>query len=290
MYSELEIVAVFTSLLIFFSGSGTAQFLENICGERRDGLSPYAVGPWTAILHHSGRIVCVGTLIHERFILTDVHCGGSNGAIRARLGEYGRIGSELAEDHAVAAFFRNANFNPETQANNVGLMKLLRTVIYKEHIIPVCILLDSRMQTFADKLDYFNGTTWKNSDISPMLSSKTVVRMPQACGNLDKGQFCAGHKDLDTCDEPSGAALTREIDYILPNRTVLFGIANSVKENCSNSRSYTDMVQLHQWISTVIYSSSTNDGMDEPHNTTHLPELFCGPKLKTTNFATNSKK
>jgi len=191
--------------------------LGNICGERRDGLSPDIVGPWTAILHHFGRIVGVGTLIHERFILTDVHCGDSIGAIRARLGEYGRIGSELAEDHIVAAFFSNANFNPETQANNMGLMKLLRTVVYKEHIIPVCILMDSRMQTFADELDYFNGTTWKNSDKSPMLRSKTVIRMPQACGKLDHGQFCAGHKDLDSCDEPSGAALM----MVWTNHTIL---------------------------------------------------------------------
>jgi len=91
-------------------------------------------------------------------------------------------------------------------------------------------------------LDYFTETEWMYRDRK--LSSKTVDRMPQACGSLDKGQFCAGKKDLESCEEPSGSALTHQINYIGPNRTVQFGIANLIETNCSISGVYTDVVMI----------------------------------------------
>jgi len=48
-------------------------------------LDPNSVGPWTAVLHYSGRIVCLGALIHERFTLTAAHCGDSGGFLKVRL-------------------------------------------------------------------------------------------------------------------------------------------------------------------------------------------------------------
>jgi len=222
-------------------------------------------------LHYSGRIVCLGTLIHERFILNAAHCGDSGGFLKVRLGEYGRVGSEVAEDYTVSAFIKNRNFNPESQANSIGLVKLIRSVQYKEHIRPVCILLDSRMQILVDELDYFTGTAWMYWDRK--LSSKTVDRMPQTCGSLDKSQFCAGKKDLEFCEEPSGSALTHQMNYIGPNRTVQFGIANLIETNCSISRVFTDVVSLYQWIGMVVNSQNTNDGIDEPPMTSNFPVL-----------------
>jgi len=117
------------------------------------------------------------------------------------------------------------------------------------------------MQTLADELDYFTGTAWMCWDMK--LSSKIVDRMPQACGSLDRSQFCAGKKDLESCQEPSGFALTHQIDYIGPNRTVQFGIANLIEKNCSISRVYSDVVSLYQWIGMVVNYQNTNDDIDE---------------------------
>jgi len=78
----------------------------------------------------------------------------------------------------------------------------------------------------------FTETEWMYRDRK--LSSKTVDRMPQACGSLDRSQFCAGKKDLESCEEPSGSALTHQINYIGPNRTVQFGIANLIETKLLN--------------------------------------------------------
>jgi len=85
MYCKLIFASWLVSLLVFCSRSGSAQFLENFCGQSREGLEADAVGPWTAVLHYSGRIVCLGALIHERFTLTAAHCGDSGGFLKVRL-------------------------------------------------------------------------------------------------------------------------------------------------------------------------------------------------------------
>lgn len=67
-----SVLAVLASLLNFHPPSGSAEVLDPSCGRTRSGQSPHTVGPWTALLHVNGRIVCAGTLIHSSGYLAKI--------------------------------------------------------------------------------------------------------------------------------------------------------------------------------------------------------------------------
>lgn len=72
--------------------------------------------------------------------------------LRVRLGDYNLKGqTELYphEEFTVRRKVVNENYNPATYQNDIALLELSEEVVYRQHIIPVC--LPSRSDNFTGK-------------------------------------------------------------------------------------------------------------------------------------------
>ena len=127
------------------------------CGETRlPGGQARVVGghnakfgshPWSAALVKTGflgtkRISCGGALISEHWVITAAHCVYSHPVdqMKVRLGEWNvkEQSEELPhEDYQIERKEVHPDYNPATFQNDIALIRLKKTVVYKKHIIPV---------------------------------------------------------------------------------------------------------------------------------------------------------
>ena len=106
--------------------------------------------PWGAALVKHGlfgtkRISCGGALINENWIVTAAHCVYNHPIeqMKVRLGEWNvKEQSEKYphEDYELEKKEVHPDYNPATFQNDIALIKLRKTVVYKEHIIPVSLV------------------------------------------------------------------------------------------------------------------------------------------------------
>jgi len=111
--------------------------------------SNFGEHPWGAALVKQGflgtkRISCGGALIGEHTIITAAHCVYSTPitSMKVRLGEWNvKQQSEKLphEDFEIESKEVHPDYNPATFQNDIALIRLKKKVIYKEHIIPVCL-------------------------------------------------------------------------------------------------------------------------------------------------------
>ncbi|XP_039228894.1 serine protease hepsin isoform X2 [Drosophila yakuba] len=235
-------IALLASLLVLCSKSGSAHYLYKNCGQQRTENSA-SVGPWTALLHENGSIFCAGTLITDAFILTAASCIREN-EVNA---------TEDAEDHLVQMSLRYRLFNNESLANNIGLLKLTKSVQLKPYIMPICIIIDPQQQPPAGLI----GNAWtldRDEYLTKEFGLITIQRKQGGCTNLDLyTQFCAGHSgDLEFCDGLMGSPLMQNFRYMHKNRYVQFGIATESDMDCQEARGYTDVMSFYWWIQDVV--------------------------------------
>jgi len=114
--------------------------------------------PWqVAVIKQSflsKRISCGGALISNRWAITAGHCVYNTplDRLKIRLGEWNVRSQDEPlphEDFNVEDTIVHPSYNPANFRNDVGLVRLAKDVVFKEHIIPVC--LPQYRQNFVGK-------------------------------------------------------------------------------------------------------------------------------------------
>ncbi|KAH7643901.1 trypsin-1 [Dermatophagoides farinae] len=229
----------------------------------------FGQNPWqVAIVKHqflNQKISCGGALINRRWIVTAAHCVYKTPAnnIKIRLGDYNlkaQTEQYPHEEYGVRRKVVHEGYNPATYQNDIALLELNQDVIYRPHILPICLPPKGRNFTGEKATAVGWGRTQYAVSTSPGILQKVDVEVLDSddcqewmknAGRREKifsNMLCAGYKDggRDSCQGDSGSPLSLRDD----NHIILIGLV-SWGVGCARPNLpgvYTRITEFVDWI------------------------------------------
>ena len=129
---------------------GRSIYNASSCSELSSSASDRIVGgavsrphahPWLAFLQICDAdecVMCGGTLINRRWVVTAGHCASGSEEILVSLGDHdltapGRVGLEVSAVH------RHPGYDEAFVMNDVALVRLAKPVVFSDSVRPACL-------------------------------------------------------------------------------------------------------------------------------------------------------
>nr|XP_017021396.1 chymotrypsin-like protease CTRL-1 [Drosophila kikkawai] len=254
------------------------QFLDAECGIRAQHRSKRVVNgtvadmtssPWMVFLRDEDYFICGGTLISNRLVLTTASCIKGHKNLMARLGEYWRhqeskcFGTYCTEreEHPVEKAIIHPYYNSIRFVNDIAILLLQGTVVFKANIRPICIARNTvEWAKSINEIQKLTGTGWgytENGRTSNELRTLEIWRQtPDVCAefvglNVTSKQFCAGSRTSTMCNGDSGGPVGAMISTTKGDRFVQIGIASYTNYQCRRAVVFTDVLSHIDFILSV---------------------------------------
>lgn len=235
--------------------------------------------PWMAIVLYREdstsqlSALCMGSLIHQRYVMTTAPCANGDPfkPTVVRLGEHTidqqedcNVNDEddcapPVQDFEVECSLGHQGYDHRTKRNNIGLIRLAKSVDFGDHIDPVCLpgTYDLARTAFSSYIVSGwgrNVTRHRQSSLQKAIVPSIDLQECQAKYEpfgltLAEDQFCAGNSTGNSCYGDEGAPLGYTAGYYGKQQYVQFGITAFGTFGCKEFPAVYTNVSVHiGWI------------------------------------------
>ncbi|CAL7940151.1 unnamed protein product [Xylocopa violacea] len=162
--------------------------------------------PWLANIHVRSQLLLSGVLINDRYVLSSASqlVGSTVPEIKVSLGEYDRCNLDVSSIiFSVESLILHPEYNSESHAHNLALVKLSQPIKFDRRILPIC--LPNPGSTYLGQVGTLVGWTLskpedKNSNQTcrprklglPILGYNECIRSGINLMNFHNDSGCAG--------------------------------------------------------------------------------------------------